>query len=561
MAITAEPKPESLRDETKRQDSGLTVAEFIVRQLAAWDVRRIYGVIGDANLYVLDALAKQNTIQYIACRHEAGAALMASAEAKLTGGLGVCLATSGPGIMNLLNGLADAAMDRTGVIAITGQVASGEIGTRAKQYIDQQRLMSAITDCTEMLVNAQTLPELMKAALIAAKSEGKVAHLSIPRDLFSQRVPGAVVPYPEHLHQPLDPPRETVRKAVNMLADAEKPVLLLGRGAEGCAAETVMLAERLHAAVLTTLPARSLFPNDHPLYAGVLGQAGSDPAGALLADSDLVVAVGATWWPDDFVPADAPVLQIDKAPAQIGRNGVLKLGIVGDVRRLLPQLLDGLAAATRGRGAWRDRVTRETGEWKKRIEQEAGLDGTPVPPQRVIQAVSKVIAPDAVVAVDTGDHTLWFGRIFQARQQQILLSGRWRTLGFAIPAAIAARLACPERQAVAISGDGGAIQTFMEFCTAVQYNCPVVIIILNNGAYAMEKNRMEAGGLATLGSDLQNPDFSKVAQACGGLGYRADSGAQLDDCLRQALRESSELRKPAVIEVLTANAKVPHTKL
>jgi len=555
-AITM-PPVSPVRGETA-QAAGRTAAEFLLKHLAAWGVRRIYGVIGDANLYVLDALAEQNDLQYIACRHEEGAALMASAEAKLTGGVGVCLATSGPGIANLLNGLADAAMDAAGVLAITGQVALSEIGTPVKQYVDQQRLISAITDETRLVAHPDALPKLMHSALTAAYLYGKVAHLSIPRDLFTQRVAGSVVPYGEHLHQPLAAPPETVREAVRMLARAERPALLVGRGIKNCAAQVVRLAETLDAPVATTLPARPLFPNDHPLFTGVLGQAGSEAAGALLAESDLVAVLGADWWPDEFVPPRAPVLQIDQSAAQLGKSGPLKFGVVGDLRLILPQLLDGLARERGERSAWRKRVEQETRAWNARIVQEAKSEGTPVAPQRVIAAVAEAAAPDAVLAVDTGDHTLWFGRIFQAKPgQDILVSGRWRTLGFALPAAIAAKLACPERQVLAVAGDGGAVQTLMEFQTAVQYNCPVVLIIMNNGSYAMEKHRMEAGGLKPLGSELVNPDFAAIARACGGVGYTADSGEELSRCLKLALDQ----RKPAIIDVRTAGLKVPHTKI
>lgn len=536
---------------------GLQVAEYMLEQLAIWGVKRIFGVIGDANLYVLDALAKQNKIAYIPCKHECSAALMASAEAKLTGRIGVCLATSGPGIANLLNGLADAAMDRAGVLVLTGQVESDKIGTHSKQYINQQQLIHPIAEKSELLAHPDALPELLQDCLIHAKLYGKVTHLSIPKDMLLSRVQGTLKPYPQHLHQALHTPDAHIKAAAQLLAAAQKPALLLGRGAQTAAEQVKQLAESLTAAVVTTYTARPLFPNDHPLYAGGLGQAGSEAASRLLAESDLILVLGGTWWPDDYAPTQARIVQIDKSPANMGIQHELALGVVGDLEQIVPRLVELAGANTQDRQAWRRRVGEVTAGWKTQIGQEADTEASPMAPQRVIRALSDRIAPDAIVAVDTGDHTLWFNRIFQAKRQEILISGRWRTLGFALPAAIAAQLEYPSRQVIAIAGDGGSVQTLMEFQTAVLLKLPVVLIIMNNGSYAMERNRMLAGGLATLGSELQNPDFALIAEACGGVGRKAGSAKELEQQLQAAL----EQRKPCIIDAAVEASVVPHTNL
>jgi pyruvate dehydrogenase (quinone)/pyruvate oxidase len=378
------------------------------------------------------------------------------------------------------------------------------------------------------------------------------------------------------------------------------------------AAEAVLaIAEALPAAIVTTLPARPLVPNDHALYAGGLGQAGSEASSVLLAESDLVVMLGATWWPDEYVPTQAKVLQIDRAAAQIGRGHPLHKGIVGDAAELLPRLAAQLGTQPGpDRSVWRQRIAEVSGEWKERLEREGsgeagggavadaaagngyaggvssvteagasrpapkGLTGeaqraaapaaeapaaaAPLAPQCVMRTIAEACAEGAIIAVDTGDHTLWFNRVFQAKpQQRILVSGRWRTLGFALPAAIAAKLEAPQRQVVAIAGDGGVVQTIMELQTAALYRLPIVLIVINNGCYAMERSRMVVAGLNTLGSGLANPDFAKLAESCGAAGYRADTAAQLEKALQQALAASV----PALIDVRTAATVVPHTKL
>ncbi|WP_248924859.1 thiamine pyrophosphate-binding protein [Paenibacillus hamazuiensis] len=550
-------KSEPINTGQRPPTSGLNVAQFILEQLHGWGVQRIYGVIGDATLYLLDELGKQNRIRYVPCRHEGAAALMASAEAKLTGKVAVCLATSGPGAANLLNGLSDAYMDRAPVLAITGQVGTAQIGTHAKQYVNQQQLLGAAVHTSELLAHPDALPELLHACLVQAQTQGTVTHLSVPKDLYHAKVNGVVTPYSAHLHQPLLSPPPAIAESAALLCGAERPVLLLGRGAAAAAEPVRRLAETLGAAVVTTYPARPLLPNDHELYAGGLGQGGSEAASAVLAESDLIAMLGATWWPREYVPAQARIVQFDMAPANIGIGHSVEKGVVGDLTHIVPQLLQEAERSRKDRSGWKRRIAQLKGEWKARIEREAADDSSPIAPQRVMKTIADQLAEDAIVCVDTGDHTLWFNRIFQAKRQDILVSGRWRTLGFALPAAIAAQLSHPGRQVVAIAGDGGAVQTIMEFQTAVQENAPLVLLVLDNGSYAMEKNRMELAGLNPLGSSIRNPDFAKLAEACGGVGMKASTANELEARLKEALSSG----KPTLIQVATADTVVPHTKI
>jgi pyruvate oxidase len=534
-------------------------AQYVIEQLSAWGVKRIYGVLGDTYLHFLDALAKDGRIQFIAAAYEGAAALMASAEAKLTGRVAVCMATSGPGIANLMNGLGDAHMDGARVLAITGQVETNKIGTHTKQYIDQQRLIDPLAGRTHLLAHPSVLPEIMLDCLVYTSTQGNVSHLSVPKDLWTKELSGMVHPYAPHLHQMLAAPEVDIQELAAILSEAERPALLLGRGVEHLTKEVTLLAEQLNAVVVTTLPARPYFPNDHQLYAGGFGQAESEASSLLLSEADVIAILGATWWPDEYAPSTAKtrIVQVDAAAANIGMGHPVEKGVVGDLGKIVPMLLK-LTAGARDRSSWQKRVRAVTGAWRKRLEEEAAASSTPIKPQRLMRAISRAAAADAVLAVDTGDHTLWFNRIFQAQpQQRILVSGRWRTLGFALPAAIAAQAEHPHRQVIALAGDGGVLQTMMEFGTAVRYGLPVVLIVCSNGSYAMEKNRMVQGGLELLGSRLENPDFAAIAKACGGVGYSADTVDRLEQCLRQALAE----RKPAVVDVKLDDTMVPHTHM
>lgn len=536
---------------------GLSAAEFLLEQLRLWGIKHIYGVIGDANLYLLDAIARQDQITYVGCKHECSAALMASAEAKLTGRIGVCLSTSGPGVANLVNGLADAAQDRTGVLAITGQVESSKIGTREKQYINQQSLLAAIADSSELVVHPDALAEILHNCLIHSQM-GKVTHLSIPMDIMNLRVNANPVPYLPYLHQELLTPPGVVADAVAKLNHARKPLMLIGQGAKSAAGKLVQLAETVDAAVVTTMPARSLYPNDHPLFAGGLGQAGSEVSSMLIAESDLILVIGATWWPEDYVHTQAEVIQVDMAVQNIGIGHSLHHGLVGDAGKIIPMVMEKIGRIAGYRDEWRIRIQDLKREWKQRIEQEAANDSEPLAPQAIMKVVSDYADSDAIITLDTGDHTLWFNRIFQAKgKQEILLSGRWRTLGFAVPAAIAAKLEHPNRQVIAIAGDGGVLQSIIELLTAVEYQLPIIVIVLKNGMYAMEANRMQTAGLSMLGSQVYEPDYAKMAEAMGGMGMTCTTMEQLRMNLRQAIRT----KKPALLEVPAKPTIVPHTKI
>ncbi len=551
---------EPVNADQRKPDQGLTVGRFFLEQLAAWGVKRIYGVIGDANLYFLDDIAKQNKIQYVPFLDENAAALAASAEAKLTGRIGVVLGTSGPGLANMLNGLGDAFADGAGVLAITGQVEGKEVGTDAKQYIQQQLTASPIASYTEMLTDADALPKMLHRFLVMSEVRGCVSHITVPKRMFRDKVNGTVTPYSPHLRQPLLAPDKDVDETFRLIAEAKKPMFLLGRGIEGLTGDAVALADAVGAAVAASMPAMNVFPNGHERFVGGVGLAGSEAASVLMAESDLVVMFGTTWWPDDYTPVAARIVQIDAARENIGVGHLLARGLVGDLSAILPrfaQLAQGLRGEEGERAAWKRRIAEVRAQWRRRIDAEAAQDGSPVAPQRVIKTIAECVAPDAIIALDTGDHTLWFNRIFENRGQQVLLSGRWRTLGFALPAAIAAQLAHPDRQAVAVAGDGGVVQTLMEFKTAVNLNLPITVVVLNNGAYATEMNKMENEGLDRLGSTLNNPDFAAIASACGGAAYKASTGEQLRDCLTKALNE----QRPALVEVAASPLKMPHLKI
>jgi pyruvate oxidase len=531
-----------------------TVAKHLLDQLKEWGCERIYGVIGDANLVLLDELAKQDQIRYIACRHETAAALMASAEAKLTGKLAVCMATSGPGIALLLNGLADAYFDRAPVLAVTGQVATKNMGTGSHQEIDQQRLVQPVVQYSATTVNPEAFPTQLNLAAKTALARGTVAHLSVPKDLWKQTVRSRLFPLP-----PPDPSviayQEEYQKVLKLLEQAERPVLLAGRGIREVREEVVRLAEKLTAPFITTMPAKSCVPNDHPLFVGGLGQGGSEAATQLLHEADLCLILGATWWPEDYVPQDLPVIQVDSVSENIGRTHVPKAALVENLGSLLPELVNDVSPNSNPE--WEQMIQEKKAAWDLKVAGEIQQIQSPLAPQRVLYAINQQVDRDAVISVDTGDHTLWFERVFHFAEQEILLSGKWRTLGFALPAAIAGKLCAPDRQSVAIVGDGGILQTIAELNTAVNQQLALTVFVLKNQSYAMEQNKMLAEGLETLGAELANIDFVAVAGGLGAKAYRVESEAELEPVIEQALSEPCV----TLVEIVCEAKTVPHTKI
>ena len=531
-----------------------TVAKHLLDQLTIWGCERIYGVIGDANLYLLDELAKQDQISYIACRHETAAALMASAEAKLTGKLAVCMATSGPGMTLLLNGLADAYFDGAPVLAITGQVETQKIGTGSHQEIDQQLLIQPIADYSVTTMNSIAFPKQLNLAMKTALAKGTVAHLSIPTDMWRLSVQSRLFPLP-----PPDPSviayQEEYQNVLGLIEQVDRPVLLAGRGIREVQAEVVKLAEKLAAPIITTMPAKAYVPNDHPLFVGGLGQAGSEVATQLFNEADLCIILGATWWPEDYVPQELPVIQVDSVPENIGRTHVPRAALVENLGSLLPEMVKDVSQ--KHNPEWEQMIQEKKAWWDLKITDEIQQIQSPLAPQRVIHAINQYVEKDAIISVDTGDHTLWFERVFQFAEQEILLSGKWRTLGFALPSAIASKLCDPNRQSIAIAGDGGVLQTFTELNTAVSQQLALTIFVLNNQAYAMEKNKMMAEGLETMGAELMNVDFAALASGMGAKAYRVEAEEQLESTIQQALAEPCV----TLVEILCEAKMVPHSKI
>lgn len=510
-----------------------TVAEHLVRQLTAWGVERLYGVVGDTFLPLLDAIAKEERLRFIPVRHEAAAGFMASAEAKLTGNLTACVATSGPGIANLVNGLGDAWADGAPVLAITGQVERWKIGTHAKQYVDQQALLRPLPTFSALVTDLGAMAPLLAEAMRTAVAERQVAHLSVPKDLFTEPCPGTVTPPEPYLGAVPALDQSQVDGALRLMATAQQPLILAGVGARAASADLARLAERWGAGVILSLPARGSLPWSNPFLLGGLGDGGSDAAHIALGEADMLFVAGCNWWPSGYVPEGVPVVKLDRIPLNAGGPMQVRYGLVGDVRAALPALLAGMGQASRSQ--WLQRLAGLKRDWEQRLEAEAATAEPVLTPQHLVREVERAIPADAIIALDTGDHTVWFSRVFGGAHHQVLLSGKWRSLGFGVPAAAAAKLAAPDRTVVALVGDGGLQSLMSELVTLAEQRLPVPVILFNNGMMAIERNRALARGFNTLGTVPMTPDFTELARACGLQSIRVRSAPELKEALAEAL--------------------------
>lgn len=531
------------------------VAAAIVEQLAAWGVHNAYGLVGDDIFHLMDSLAKQDKVHFYHVRHEETAALMASTQAKLTGQIGVCIADGGPGTLHLMNGLADSCVDNVPVLAITGQVNRRQIGTNAKQYIDQQSLMRPLAAYSSLLCEPSALSQVMEGAFRSAVAGRSVAHVSVPIDVLPMPCENNTVPYAPYLHtEPASSP-EVIRGALEIMLRAQRPVILAGAGGRKAGEAIAELALKWGAAVVTTLAGTGVVARSHPYYAGGLGHAGSPAASKILNHADLCLIVGANWWPQEYVPKSVPIIQIDINPASVGATTPVAYGLVGDAGLILKDLTNSLA--DNAKKDWLQFIQNEISGWLKDLDREASSSGSPVHPAFLMRALQNTAPDDAIISLDTGDHTVWFGRVFRPVRQQVLLSGKWRTMGYGLPAAMAAAINKPNQKSIALAGDGGFAMTMADFLTAVRYNLPVTVIVVNNNALAMEKNKMTAGGLIPEGTSLYNPDFAGYAACCGGLGLKVKDSSELE----AALSEAIESNRPSLVDVNTSGLAVPGTKL
>ncbi len=523
----------------------MQVAQIILDILAAHGVRHLFGVPGDAINDITNAVRLRDDMDFILVRHEEAGAFMASAQAKLTGKLSACVGTAGPGAVHLLNGLYDAKLDHAPVIAITGQAETGFIGTGYHQEVDTERLFSDVAEYSQTVMSEDQLPGLMLEACKAALSTPGVAHISIPEDVAGRKIKPDRSDFQLGSEEgEMRPCRTSLARAVKLIDAAEKITILAGIGSANARDELLALSQRLKAPIVRTLRAKDFIDEGEEYCIGGLGLLGSAAGSAAMDNCDLLLISGADFPYVDFYPEKAGIIQIEPNPQRMGRRAPVDVPLRGHAQPSLEELLAQVKEKKNG-DFYRDMLAEKQKERNAFAAAEQSGD-IPIRPQRAIAELSEVAPDSAIFLCDTGTTTAWAARHLPVGpDQRFTLSSSLASMAFAMPAAIGAQIAYPDRPVIAIAGDGGFAMLMADFVTAVKYDLPITCVIFNNNKLGFIGMEQEAKGLPEHTIDLLNPDFVRFAEACGGAGFRVEDPEEL----KQIYAKAITLKKPVVIDV------------
>jgi pyruvate dehydrogenase (quinone) len=534
-----------------------TAADVLADRLIDWGVRVVFGLPGDGINGLMEALrTRQDRISFVQVRHEEAAAFMACGYAKYTGALGVCLATSGPGAIHLLNGLYDAKMDGAPVLAITGQTYHDLMGSHYQQEVDLISLFKDVSVFDQQVNGAAQVQALVDAGCRAALSWRGVAHINFPVDLQDQPVSAdekSAKNVAGHTSLVWTPPvvvprKQDVRAAADVLNAGKKTVILAGQGALGAADELEQLADLMAAPIVKPLLGKATVPDDSPFTTGGIGLLGTEPSEIAMEECDTLLMVGTSFPYMEFYPKHGGCrgVQIDRDPSRIGLRFPVEVGLCGDAKATLEVLAPEIRR--RDDRSFLEQAQRGMKDWRELMRSRAERDDVPMKPQVVATALNGLLADDAIVSTDSGTITTWVARHVNCRRRQMFsCSGNLATMAPGLPYTIAAQVAYPGRQCVAFVGDGGFTMLMGEFATAVKYRLPIKVVIIKNNVLGMIKwEQMVFLGNPEYGVSLEPIDFVKFAEACGGIGFRCER----PDETRSALEAMLLADGPALCEAI-----------
>jgi pyruvate dehydrogenase (quinone) len=483
---------------------------------------------------------------------------MACAYAKYTGKLGVCVATSGPGAIHLLNGLYDAKLDNTPVLSITGSTYSDLMNSNYQQDVNLLQLFSDVTVYNNMINRPEHAEMTVDIACRSALSLRGVSHLTIPIDVQEMKLKGRYSRHkvPGHTSDFYAnitvPDRGLLEDAANILNSGRKIVLLVGQGALSAGDEVIQVAEKLEAPVVKALLGKAVIPDDHPVCIGGLGLLGTEPATDAMNEADTLLMVGTSFPYIDYLPkpGQARGIQIDIKPNNIGLRYPVEIGLVGDSKLVLSELLPLLQQRSETERGFLKSKQDAMVDWNKLLKEQSSRTDKPIKPQVIADAVSELLEDNAIISVDCGTNTSWAAQYINIRKgMKFSLSGTLATMACGLPYAIAAQIAFPDRQCIAFVGDGGFTMLMGEFATAVQYNLPIKIIVIKNNTLGMIRwEQMAFLGNPEYGVEFTPIDFVKFAEACGGIGYAIKEPDEISSIMEQAMKIEKDRRKPVIIE-------------
>lgn len=555
-----------------------TVTDVMAETMVNWGVTHVFGMVGHSNLGLADAIRRRTVdgeMEYIAIRHEGAASFAASAFGKLTGMPAGCLAIAGPGATNLLTGLWDARVDRSPILALTGQVKQQVFGPGMFQELPLNEAFSSVADFSHLCLPASNHGELMSLALKHARTHRNVAHLVFPDDVQTNAAAEdqpAGSPQGRLGDTRIAPPAEALERAVDLLKSARRPVIIVGHGARFDMDAIRALAEELRCPVVTTFKAKGIIGDHgcangepdggHTLGCGVLGRSGTPIASWFMNESDALLVFGASFSDHTGITPKKPIIQVDFEPAQLGKTHPVEVPVLGDVGITANLLRERLAGAHASIDHTSE-IAERWDIWRREKASRLGDDrGQGVSAAALFESLTRLTPSDAIIAVDVGNNTYSFGRYFEASgEQAVLMSGYLGSIGFGYPAAMGAWAATrahrfsdqavykqfADRPVLAVTGDGGFGQYAWEVNTAVRHGMNITHILMNNNELGKISKEQRAGAWEVWQTKLTNPNIAEFVTSCGGLGIRVESKAELDDAIERALAYPG----PATVEVMT----------
>ena len=524
-----------------------TTSDQVVDILAEAGVKRAYGVPGDAIDLILASIHRRKDFDFILARHEEGAGFMATAEAKLTGEMSVVMVCQGPGSAHIVNAMYDGQMDKVPMLVISGQIDSELVGTNSVQELNQILLFEDCTCFNREVRTADNLVDILQLAIQTARARNGVAHVSISTDVLRKavvpRMPASAV---FNMPFKVTPEQSVIEQAAELLNGQKNVTILYGGGSKHCVDEVVQAAGLLNAPIVHTVRSKPLIDNHNPHYAGGIGFKGSHNGCHYVKNCEALLIVGCAFAWREYYPTGVPIVQIDRDPQRIGVRCTVTAGLVGDAKLTMQELIPLLKQKTD------DSFLREAQKGHHKAIEKLDKEGStkddkhPITSPELTQALSDLMADDAIVTVDAGTVSVWANNWLRLNGKQNLIgSTELGTLGYAGPAAIGCQINAPDKQVIALAGDGGFQMTMGDFSTAMKYNLPIKVILYNNFAYRFIELEQLKEGVEICYTELDNPDYAKLAEAFGGEGYTITKSSELRPTLEKALASD----KPCIVDV------------
>ena len=531
-----------------------TISDIMAQTMVNWGVDTVFGMVGHSNLGFADAmrrLEEKGDLHFYGIRHEGAAAFAASAYGKLTGRPAACFSIAGPGATNMYTGMWDAKVDRAPLLALTGQVATQVVGTGNFQEVDLVRGFNTVAEFNQRVQQDSKHAELMSLAIKHAILNRDVSHLTFPDEVQEMKPPAHAKPQdPGQRITKMDiaPPRQAVTEAIGLIENAKRPVIIMGHGARFHREAVIAFAEVLKAPILTTFKGKGLVADHHPLGGGVLGRSGTPIASWFMNEADLLLVFGASFSNHTGITPKKPTIQVDFDPLALSKFHKVDVAVWGEISRTLELFQEGL----QGKINTEDQTSEIEARWKiwkeekaKRLQETSSQGVSSI---AVFDAMNNYTPENAVMCVDVGNNAYSFGRYFESKAQDFLMSGYLGSIGFALPAALGAWTAVKNtRPVVAVAGDGGLCQYLAEITTLVKYQMDVKLIVLNNNELGKISKEQRAGEFDVWKTSLSNPNFAEFAQSCGAWGQRVST---LEN-LYPAMEKLFQKKGPAILEVIT----------